>query len=870
MTTLPEDADFPEDDSGLALPEADDFVADDADDALTPLEPLRNRRSPEFQALQERIVKHVTAANYRPVKPKVIQGQLDLTPAQQRALRKAIRFLSRDGRLRYGSNHVVYPPEEQQPAAKAGNAPQATAAAKQIAAAEAITPEKYRHRRDIVVGVFRRTSRGTGYVRPTGTPRDRGRELDLFIPANKSHDASNGDTVAVKLSRRSGPGGRVAGEVAEILQRNTHRFVGVYDQRGGEGFVAIDGRVFGEPIAVGDASARNCRVGDKVVIEMVRFPSHAHRGEGVVVEVLGPRGEPGVDTLSIIREYDLPGEFPEDVVDDARRQADKFDESLDGRHDFTGDTVVTIDPVDARDFDDAISLEQQPSGHWLLAVHIADVSHFVPEKTPLDREARERSTSVYLPDRVIPMLPEIISNHLASLQPGKVRYTQTCLIEFTAEGVPVHAEVQRGAIRSARRFTYEEIDSYLADPMAWRDQLAPAVWELVARMHQLAMILRRRRLEHGAIELTLPEIKIDLDERGEVAGAHRVENTVSHQIIEEFMLAANEAVARLLAARDVPFLRRVHGQPDLRKLQTLTTFVRELGIECDSLESRFEIKRVIAAVAGQPQEHAVNYAVLRSMQKAVYAPDDEGHYALRSENYCHFTSPIRRYPDLTIHRLLNRLSSGQPLRGDHAAVALLGEHCSEREQRAADAERELVKIKLLTYLQHRIGTKIEAIVTGVEEFGLFAQGVKLPAEGLIPIQSLADDYFHFDRATHSLVGRRKGNDFRLGDRVLVEIFHVDVDRRELDLRLLKRLGSAKHQPGEAGGHEAPPPFPDPPLSRHAGKTAGKGTGTGKRNFGSERFAVESSAGFGKPSKSHKKKKQRPGKRERQEKKKRKE
>ena len=271
----------------------------------------------------------------------------------------------------------------------------------------------------------------------------------------------------------------------EILERDTHRFVGVYEEQNASGYVRIDGKVFSQPVYVGDATAKAARAGDKVVVEMVRFPSHAHAGEGVIVEVLGARGQPGVDTLSIIREFELPGEFPEAVQDDARRQADKFDESIAGRHDFTGDCIITIDPVDARDFDDAISLRKLENGHWLLGAHIADVSHFVPPRSKLDIEARDRATSVYLPDRVIPMLPEIISNHLASLQPNKIRYTQSCLIEFTPEGVPVHAEVRRGAILSKRRFAYEEIDDYLADRKAWKAKLEPDVFEL-RRQHALA------------------------------------------------------------------------------------------------------------------------------------------------------------------------------------------------------------------------------------------------------------------------------------------------------------------------------------------------------------------------------------------------
>jgi ribonuclease R len=497
-----------------------------------------------------------------------------------------------------------------------------------------------------------------------------------------------------------------------------------------------------------------------------------------------------VDTLSIMREFNLPDRFPIDAMDTARAQADLFDESIGDRLDLTNETIVTIDPKDARDFDDAISLERLEKGHWKLGVHIADVSHFVPPGSPLDVEARDRATSVYLPDRVIPMIPELISNGLASLQPDKIRYAKTAFIEFTADGAPVATELHSTAIKSKRRFTYQEVDEFLAAPNRWKAKLATGVFALLGRMHELAMILRRRRLDGGAIELTLPEIKIELDKKGRVSGAHVTENTESHQIIEEFMLAANQAVAEYLNERELNFLRRVHSPPDPRKLVALTDFVRELGFECESLESRFETKRIVEQAKGDPRERAIHYAVLRSMQKAVYSPQEEGHFALNSNHYCHFTSPIRRYPDLVIHRMLDSLLRGTRPADDFDRMALLGGHCSDREQRAEAAERELIKVKLLTFMADHMGERLEAVITGVEDFGLFVQGIELPAEGLIRVETLSDDYYRYDKQAHTLSGHREGNTYRLGDVLLVEIAHVDVGRRELDFRLVQRLASA--------------------------------------------------------------------------------
>jgi ribonuclease R len=463
----------------------------------------------------------------------------------------------------------------------------------------------------------------------------------------------------------------------------------------------------------------------------------------------------------------------------------------------------------------------------------------VQPKTPLDREAYDRATSVYLPDEVIPMLPEVISNNLASLQPDKVRYAMTAVIEFTASGAPIGAEVFKSAIKSRRRFTYEEVDEYLAakglvkhsgpasgDGLA-KLALAPEVDTLLGEMFELAMALRKRRFERGALELSMPEVKIDLDNDGRVCGAHVEKNTESHQIIEEFMLAANEAVARRLAEAGLLFLRRVHGNPDPRKAKALTEFIRSLGLPAENLQDRFEVQELLARVKGDPREHAVNFAALRSMQKAIYSPEEAGHYALASDCYCHFTSPIRRYPDLTVHRLLEGLQTGHKARQDPAVLVMQGDHCSEREQRAATSERELTKVKLLNYLSDKIGTEIEGVITGVESFGVFIMGKDLPAEGFVHITALGDDYFKFDRASHSINGFRSGNSFRLGDTVRVAVAAVDVDSRELDFRYLGRAGSApkrslpKTKPGPGR----------PPAGRPGVPKKGKPSGGGPMNRG---------------------------------------
>ena len=857
-----------------------------------------------MQHLREEILSVVNHADYKAMKPKLIAKRIGLTGDEAETVRKTIKKMVREGLLAFGSNHMVLPVAGATPLApspsegRAGEGGEAeTRSTNDVEDnLDGDTPplspppqgegdqtgkrekkKKPKGDPDHIVGAFRRMEAGFGFVRPEGTQRVEGRDADIFIPANAAGDAASGDTVSVKLSHR-GRGGKFEGRIMEVIDRATNRFVGTYFEQGGMGMVQIDGKLFAQPIYVGDPGAKGVQADDKVVIEMVRFPSHVHDGEGVIVEVLGNRGLPGVDTLSIMHEYSLPGPFAEDALEEARLQAEKFDESIGTessglhRQDLTADCIITIDPVTARDFDDAISLTQHDNGHWVLGVHIADVSHFVQPKTPLDREAKDRATSVYLPDRVIPMLPEIISNNLASLQPDRVRYAITARIEFTADGVRIGTDVFKSAIKSRRRFTYEEVDEYLlarglvtrgknaegvdadtrgaplptpplkgegagkkalkvakgskaANAAGVFSNLTPEVDGLLQRMFSLAMTLRERRFRRGALELNRPELEIDLDKDGRVVGAHLEINTESHQIIEEFMLAANEAVAEKLFDQDLIFLRRVHGAPDPRKLKALTAFVGELGIKTDSLESRFALQKLLKDIEGDPREHAINYATLRSMQRAVYSPEEAGHFALSSDCYCHFTSPIRRYPDLTVHRLIDDLAQGKKPMQNLDTLLVLGDHCSDREQRATEAERELNKVKLLNYFSDKIGTEMNGYITGVESFGLFVTGSDIPAEGFIPIAALTDDYYRHDRAGHVVHGLRSGNSYRLGDAVRIAVAAVDVDRRQLDFRLIGRLGksSGPSPPARSRrGGGVPPQGPAKPGKKKGPRKGGKG------------------------------------------------
>jgi ribonuclease R len=694
----------------------------------------------------------VARPDYKPATARVLARRLGIAPERYAEFRDAVKRLVKSGRLDRGKDRALKP---------AG----AAVAAK-----------------GTVIGTFRRAARGFGFVRPKAAV---GRESDIFIPEDEAGDAATGDEVAVKIAGRThrpGAGASLKGRIVRVVSRASGQFVGTYFEDGGDGYVKVDGTTFHEPIFVGDPGAKGARPGDKVAFEMVRYPGPLRGGEGVLTEVLGPRGQPGVDTLTVIRAFGIPDAFDDETLDEAREQARRFDEEhLGQRLDLRDALTVTIDPATARDFDDAITLERDDAGFWTLGVHIADVTHFVRVGSRLDRTARTRGTSVYLPDRVIPMLPEVLSNSLASLQEGRARYTVSALMQFDAEGRRTHTRFARSAIRVDKRFTYEQAFAVMKDRAEAAPDVTPELRDQLKRMLELALILRRRRFRRGALELVMPEVEVDLDEHGIVVGAHLAPDDESHQVIEEFMLAANEAVAEHLTERGVWFLRRAHPDPEPHKLEQFAEFVAGLGFTMETPRSRFELQKVLAWSDDRPERHAVHYGLLRSLKQAAYTVEPQGHYALASDNYCHFTSPIRRYPDIQVHRQLVALLEGHKPKADPDELAVLAEHCTRTERRAEIAERELIKIKLLTHLEGRIGEQFHALITGVEDFGLFCQLVELPIDGLLHVTSLADDFYYREPEAHTLVGRRSGRRFRLGDRIPVRVARVDVDRRELDL-----------------------------------------------------------------------------------------
>src|SRR5436189_358980 len=629
-------------------------------------------------------------------------------------------------------------------------------------------------------------------------------EADIFVAAENTGTAMHGDRVVARITRDPAYArtkGRREGRVIRILERAHDTIVGTLQHSRNFYYVVPDDpRIVHDVYVQVPPRAPLPKVptrGDKVVVRLEAWESRHVNPEGDVIELLGPASAPGVDMLSIIRKYHLPTDFPRDVLDEVNRISETVDaRKLDGREDLRKKFIITIDPDDARDFDDAIQIEKIDNGGWQLGVHIADVAAYVEPGSALNREARRRGNSVYLPDRVIPMLPERLSNGVCSLNPGVDRLTHSVFIHFDKHGVVKSARFARSVIRSAHRLTYKQAYAILTSPPG--DQLGERLhlaWELAA-------LLRRKRFQHGSLDLDFPEVKVWVDKEGRPVRLERVENDESHQLIEEFMLAANEAVARELKNRAIPTIYRVHENPDPEKLAEYREFVLSFDYKVGDLTHRVELQRLLAAFRGKPEEQALKIALLKSLKRARYAPQPLGHYGLAKANYLHFTSPIRRYADLVVHRALGRdgtplpsassttgrrSRSDTPYQPDSREIASIAEHLSITERTAADAEIDAAQMKKLEFFQRQLYQRnpqmFRASIVDVRNYGLMVELPDALITGLIHVSSLTDDFYSFDPVHRRLSGRRSRKRFSVGDEVRVFVVRVDAFKRQIDFAL---------------------------------------------------------------------------------------
>jgi ribonuclease R len=629
---------------------------------------------------------------------------------------------------------------------------------------------------------------------------------DIYIDRRSMKGAMNSDLVVVRVDKRQPKyrkvHGRdlVVGEVVKVLRRAHRTVVGRFHDDPAQPFVVpFDFRIDTDVVIDGREYTMGARDGEMVNVEIDRYPDRSsHLAHGRVVERLGFIGDPGVDIEVVIRKYHIPHEFPDEVEREAEAVAAAVPENeIARRIDLRSRNIVTIDGETAKDFDDAVEVQNLPNGNYLLGVHIADVAHYVTEGSALDREAFERGTSVYFPGRAIPMLPERLSNGICSLNPQVERLTFSCEIEIDRRGRFVDHKIYKSVIRTKERMTYTDVNGILtARTPELEDRYRPLLPEF-ERMHALFEILRARRDGRGSIDFDLPEAEVMLGEKGDIEAIRASERNVAHRLIEEFMLAANEVVATRLVLSNHPGLYRVHQQPDPQKLEDLREILKEfkLALRGDLEQIRpGELQRVLKAVAGTPEDRFLTNIVLRSMKRAYYHEESLGHFALALQHYCHFTSPIRRYPDLIVHRRLAELIAAGPLHGDRlarveAAHPVYASQSSEREKRAEDAEREVLEWKKVIFMRDKIGNEYSGIVTGVAPFGLFVELDEIFVTGLVPIATIGGDFWNYSDKEHRLRGNASNRELRLGDHVRVEVKSIDEDRRQIEFRLLEVAGA---------------------------------------------------------------------------------
>lgn len=638
----------------------------------------------------------------------------------------------------------------------------------------------------IYVGKIQIAMRGFGFVIVENVEM-----RDVFIPSDALMGAMNGDKVQVKLTKVGGPDQKSEGEVIKIVERANTLIVGIYEESKNYGFVVPDDKKLRKDIFISKNMTLGAKQGDKVVVEISKWPEDRRNPEGRVIEVLGASGAPGIDILSVIRTFKLPEVFSSKVLDEADGIPSEVDESMTvGREDFRNYRVITIDGKDAKDLDDAVHVIKLDNGHYELGVHIADVTHYVKERSKIDKEALNRATSVYLLNRVVPMLPERLSNGICSLNPQVNRLTLSCIMEIDGHGDVVKHRIVESVIKTVERMNYDDVSDMLEGALtpALRDRYE-AILEDLENMKALAEKIRTKRERRGSIDFDFAETKIQLDGEGKPIFIGKAERRIGHRIIEDFMLAANETVAEHMFWLELPFVYRIHERPSPEKIESLNKFLNHFGYKLKESSDEVHPKSIqllIEEVTGKKEEHVISKMALRSLKQAKYSPNNDGHFGLAAKYYCHFTSPIRRYPDLQIHRIIKEMIAGklnekriQDLKKIVEEVSIIS---SEKERNAELAERDVDDMKMAEYMKAHIGETFTGIISSVTSFGLFIE-LENTIEGLLRVDDLDDDYYVYDEVRLQLVGERTRKIYALGDEITVVVADANPELREIDFEL---------------------------------------------------------------------------------------
>ena len=636
----------------------------------------------------------------------------------------------------------------------------------------------------LIVGTLQGNEKGFGFV----IPKDKTKE-DIFIPAENINSAMNGDTVVANLLKRQESGRRQEGEIVRILERANTTIIGTFEDNGNFGFLIPDDHKLAYDIFIPKSQINGAKDRQKVVVEVTRWPESRRNPEGKVIEIIGYLTEKGTDILSIVKQFKLPTEFPPKVQQFAESvPLFLIDKDIEGRTDLRDLKTFTIDGADAKDFDDAVSIEISPNGNYKLGVHIADVGHYVRYNAPIDREAYLRGNSVYLLDRVIPMLPHELSNGICSLNPNQDRLTLSVFMEIDKKGNVVDHKILEAVINSKKRCVYDDVSDYLEnDDEKAKEKLNLILTEL-KQMEELMYILNEKRERRGSIDFDFPETYIELDENGNPIDVGKAERRIANRLIEEFMLVCNETIAEEFHWAEIPFLYRIHEEPNPEKMAEFAKFIHNFGYSLKGQEIHpKELQLLTREIKGKKEEIVISTLLLRSMKKAIYSSESEGHFGLAAKFYCHFTSPIRRYPDLVIHRIIKDYLKGK-LNYDRQnqlekTLPEIAEHTSMTERRAEEAEREVEDLKKAQYMAERIGEEFDGLVSSVTNFGLFVQ-LDNTIEGLVHFNNMEDDFYRFDEENYYIIGERTNRIYRLGDQVRIEVIGADVGKRNIDFRLI--------------------------------------------------------------------------------------